>query len=115
MCLDMLLEILRTLECLSTELALMGLQRDMDTDVRGDVIAFDCCGTAATPLAGQIEVICAFSTDVTLANVFLNSNGQFVVGKEQERYNGGWHSRQSRVLIGEYNTRKKVAKGCKLT
>lgn len=69
--LDMLLEILRTLERLSAKLALVRLQRYMDTDVRGDVVAFNRCGAAATPLASQVEVIRAFPTDVALANVFL--------------------------------------------
>lgn len=65
------LEILGTLECLSTEFTFMGLQRNVDTDVRRDVVTFDGCGAATSPLACQIEVICTLPTDVTLANVFL--------------------------------------------
>lgn len=44
--LDMLLEILRTLEGLATELALVRLERDMDTDMRGDVVTLHS-GSAA--------------------------------------------------------------------
>ena len=40
--------------------------------MRGDVVAFDCCGATITPLAYQIEVVGALPTDVPLANVFLN-------------------------------------------
>lgn len=39
--LDVLLEILGSLESLATEVALMRLQRDVDADVRGDVITLD--------------------------------------------------------------------------
>lgn len=39
--LDVLLEILRSFESLATEVALMRLQRDVDSDMRGDVITLD--------------------------------------------------------------------------
>lgn len=44
--LDMLLEILRALERLAAELALVRLERDMDADVRSDVVALDGGGAA---------------------------------------------------------------------
>lgn len=71
MSLDMLLQILRTLESLAAKVTLVRLERDMNSDVRGDVIALDGSSTTATPLAGQVEVICALTTNMTLANVFL--------------------------------------------
>lgn len=43
----------------------------MDTDVRRDVIPFNSRGAAASPLACQVKVICALSTDVTLADVII--------------------------------------------
>jgi hypothetical protein len=57
MSLDVLLEILRTLECLATELALVGLQGDVDSDVRSDVVTLDCGGAALAPSTGQVEVV----------------------------------------------------------
>lgn len=48
---DVLLEILRTLERLSTEVAFVRLERDVDADVRGDVVTFDGGSATITPLA----------------------------------------------------------------
>ncbi len=70
-CLDVLLEILGALERLAAELALVGLERNMDADMRGDVITLDGGGPARVPLAGKAQVVCALATDVALANVFL--------------------------------------------
>lgn len=44
--LDVLLQVLRTLECLSTELTLVRFERDMDSNVRRDVITLDGGGAA---------------------------------------------------------------------
>ena len=72
MCLDMFLQILGTFERLSAEFALVRFERDVDSDVRGDVVAFDSGGATGPPLAGQVEVICALTADVTLADMVLN-------------------------------------------
>ena len=72
MCLYMLLQILRPLEGLPTEIALMRFQRDMHANVRSDVVAFDCCGATVAPMTYQVEVVRALPTNVPLANVFLN-------------------------------------------
>lgn len=69
--LDMLLEILRTLEGLSTEVTLVWLQGNVNTNVRGDVVALDRCGAARVPLASQVEVVGALPADVPLTNVVL--------------------------------------------
>jgi hypothetical protein len=53
----MFLQILRSLECLAAEFALVRLQGDVDSDVGGDVVTFDGGGTALTPGAGQVEVV----------------------------------------------------------
>lgn len=68
---DMLLEILWTLEGLSTELTLVRLERYVDTNMGRDMIALDRGGTTAAPTAGQVQVIRALATDVTLADVVL--------------------------------------------
>jgi hypothetical protein len=69
--LDMFLEVLWAFEGLATEFAFVRLEWDVDSNVRGDVVALDGRGTAATPLTGQVEVVGRFATDVALANMFL--------------------------------------------
>ena len=69
--LDMLLQVLGPLERLAAEFASMGLKRDMDTDVRGDVIALDNGNVAVGPTAGQVEVVGTLATDMPLADMFL--------------------------------------------
>ena len=71
MCLDMLLQILRTLERLAAEVALMRLERHVDANVRCDVIALHGGGSAGAPLAGKVEVVGALATDMALADVVL--------------------------------------------
>lgn len=68
---DVLLQILGTLECLSTEITLVWLQRNVDSNVRGDMVTFHGGSPTATPLASQVEVVCTFSANMALANVFL--------------------------------------------
>jgi hypothetical protein len=69
--LDVLFQILGALESLAAEVALVRLQGDMDTDVRGDVVTLDRGGAAVAPLAGQVEVVCALATDMAFADVVL--------------------------------------------
>ena len=69
--LDMLLQVLGTLEGFSAEITLMGFQGNVHSDVRGDVVAFDGCGAAVGPSTGKVQVVGTLSTDVTLADVFL--------------------------------------------
>ena len=74
MSLHVLLEILRTLESLTAEVALMRFQRHVNANVRSDVVAFDRGGAAVTPLAGQIQIVGALATDMALANVILEKS-----------------------------------------
>jgi hypothetical protein len=46
MSLDVLLQVLRTLEGLSAEITFVRLERDVDSDVGGNVVALDSGGTA---------------------------------------------------------------------
>ena len=71
MSLDVLLQILRSLESLTAEVALMRLQRDMDTNVRRDVVTFYSRGTTITPLTSQIQVVGALATNMAFANMVL--------------------------------------------
>lgn len=45
----------------------------MDTDVRGDMVAFDSGCAATTPLAGQVEVVGGLAADMAFADMFLMS------------------------------------------
>ena len=68
---DMLLQVLGPFEGLPTKVASMRLQRYMDTDVRGDVVAFYNGNAAATPRTSEIEVVSAFTSDMGLADMIL--------------------------------------------
>lgn len=69
--LDVLLQILGTLERLAAEVALVGLERNVDADVRSNVITLDSGCPARVPLARQVEVVGALPADVLLAQVVL--------------------------------------------
>lgn len=74
--LDMLLEILGTLEGLAAELALVRLQRHMHTNMRSDMIALHSGSTARVPAAGQVQVVGALATDMALADVLIERLGR---------------------------------------
>lgn len=69
--LDVLLEILRTLERLATKVAFVRLERNVNADVRSDVVSLDGGGTASTPLASQVQVVGALAANMALADVIL--------------------------------------------
>lgn len=69
---DMLLEILRSLEGFAAEVTFVRLQRYVYPDVGGYVIALDGVCATATPSTLQIEVVCAFATDMAFADMLLS-------------------------------------------
>jgi hypothetical protein len=69
--LDVLLEILGSLEGFATEVALVWLERNVHSNVRGDVITLDSRGPAVAPLACEIQIVGALAADVAFANVVL--------------------------------------------
>jgi hypothetical protein len=73
--LDMLLEILRSLEGFATKVALVRLEWDVHTNVRGDVITLDGRGPAVAPLACEVQVVGALAAYMTFANVVLLHSG----------------------------------------
>lgn len=75
--LDVLLQILGTLERLATEVALVRLQRNVDTDVRGNVITLNGGSAAVTPLTCQVQIVGALAPNVTFANVVLLTSQSF--------------------------------------
>lgn len=68
----MLLEVLRALERLSAELAFVGLQRYVHTNVRGNVVTFDSSRIAVTPTADEVEIVCRFTPNMLLADMILS-------------------------------------------
>lgn len=70
-CLDMLLQILWTLEALATELTLVRFERNVDSDVRGDVVTLDGGSPARVPLASEIQVVGALATNMAFTDVLL--------------------------------------------
>lgn len=67
----MLLQVLRTLETLAAEVALVGFERHVDSDMGSNVVTFHSGRAAEIPAAGQVQVICALTADMTLADVLL--------------------------------------------
>lgn len=68
---DVFLQILRPLECFATEVTLVRLQRNVNSNMRGDVVALYGCGTAIGPSTSQVEVVCALAANVALTNMLL--------------------------------------------
>jgi hypothetical protein len=72
----MLLQVLGALEALATEVALMRLKRDMDTDVRRDVVALHGCRAAVVPATRQVQVVGALATNMALTDMVIESLGR---------------------------------------
>ena len=72
--LDMLLQILRTLEGLSTKVALVWFQGYVNANMGSDVVAFHGGGATGSPLADQVEIVCALAADVTFTEVLLRKD-----------------------------------------
>jgi hypothetical protein len=49
----------------------VGFQRNVNADVRGDVVTLDGGGATCAPLAGEVEVVGALAADMALAHVIL--------------------------------------------
>ena len=69
--LDMLLQVLGTLEGLAAEITLVRLQGHVNADVRSDVVALDGGGPARIPHACQVQVVGALAADMLVADVVL--------------------------------------------
>jgi hypothetical protein len=91
----MFLQILGTLEGFATEFAFVRFQGNMNSNVRGDMVAFDRCGAAATPLARKVEVIGALTAYVSLADMFLYK--PLLVRRVQASFKPGRHGSLIRV------------------
>lgn len=67
--LDMLLQILRTLERFATEVAFVGFEGNVNSDVGCNMIAFHGGCPTRVPAAGEVKVVCALATYMFLADV----------------------------------------------
>lgn len=74
----MLLQILRTLEWLAADLADVGFEWRVDSEMRSDVVALGTCGTAALPFARQTQVVGRLASNVVVAEMDIE---QFGVGE----------------------------------
>lgn len=83
-CLDVLLQVLRPLERLAAEIALVRLQGDVNANVRGDVVALHSSCATRVPLAGQVQIVGALPAYVLLTEMVLvwlvSSDSGTVVG-----------------------------------
>lgn len=71
MSLDVLLEILRALERLAAEVALVGLQGNMDADVGSNMVSLHSGCPTSVPLACEVEVVGALAADVLFTDMLL--------------------------------------------
>lgn len=86
MCLDMFLQILGSLEGFATEFTLVWLQRDVDSNMRSDVVALDGSRSALTPCACQVEVVGRLSADMSFTYMLLSSMVSFCEIEIQETH-----------------------------
>ena len=71
MSLDMLLQILRALEVLSTEGAAMRLEWDVNANMRSNMVAFHHLGTTRSPRTCEAEIVRALAPNMFFAKMFL--------------------------------------------
>lgn len=69
--LNMLLQVLGTLEALAAEVTLVWLQRDVNTNVRRDVVALDCGGAAEVPPTGEVQIVGTLASNMAFADMLL--------------------------------------------
>jgi hypothetical protein len=70
--LDVLLQILGTLERLLAKVAFVRLQGNVHADVRRDVVSLDGGRTAGAPRAGQVQIVGRLSADMAFADMVLD-------------------------------------------
>ena len=71
MSLDVLLQVLRSLESLAAEVAFVRLERDMYANVRCYVVTLHCGCPTCAPLACEVEIVGALATDMAFAYMIL--------------------------------------------
>ena len=72
--LNVLLEILGPFECFAAEVALVRLQRYVNTNVRSDVVTFHSSRAAVAPLTSQVQVVGTLAANMTLTDMVLQNS-----------------------------------------
>lgn len=67
----MLLQILRTLELLAAGLAFVRLERDVNAEMRGDVVTLHSSYPTATPSTSEVEVVGRLAANMLIAQMFV--------------------------------------------
>jgi hypothetical protein len=97
---DVFLQVLRTFEGFPTEFAFVRLEGNVDSDVRGNVVTFDSRSATGSPLAGEVQVVRALTTDMALADMVLFnvSIRSFTAYRDPRRDSTGYSHRALRQL-----------------
>jgi hypothetical protein len=69
MSLNVLFQILWAFECFPAEVTLVWFQRDVDSNVRGDVVSLHSGSVASTPSTSQAKVVGGLSSNMDFAQV----------------------------------------------
>jgi len=69
--LDMLLQVLRTFEGLLANTAFVWLEGDVDSNMRGDMVALDCSCVALVPATSKVQIVCALPSNMLLTDMVL--------------------------------------------
>jgi hypothetical protein len=85
----MLLQVLRALEGLATEVAFVRLEWHVYSNVRGNVISLDCCRTAVAPLTGQIQIVGTFAANMALTDMVLEVVVRMMIAHNEATLVGG--------------------------
>jgi hypothetical protein len=83
--LDMLLQVLRAFEGFLAEVALVRLKRNMNTDVRGNMVALNSRGVALVPSTGEVEVVGALASNMAFTHMVLRSGLELLGMPKEER------------------------------
>lgn len=112
----MLLQVLRALEGLATEVAFVRFQRYVDTDMRGDMIALDGGGSTIAPLTSEVKIVCALATDMALANMVLDENevNSVVVGSSRWWIHSRRAAPRSPLSLHSHSTDIATSRDCRL-
>ena len=67
----MLFQVLGAFERLAAKLALVWLERNVNADMRGDMVTLNSRRAALAPGARKIQVVCGFSANMDIAEMVL--------------------------------------------
>ena len=69
---DVLLQVLRSFESFAAKVTFVRLERNVNTNMRSDMIALHGGCSAVAPLTRQVEIICALAANMPVTNMILN-------------------------------------------